>query len=243
VSLTVTVLGCAGTFAGPGDACSGYLVRTPQATTLIDMGAGVLSNLQVHVPIDEVDAVLLTHHHADHWLDLALLRTALRHVLDIEGLPVLGTAGVHERAKQLMGELAPTFRWTTLRRSSTLQIGDQALRFARTDHPVETFAVRVEAGGRVLVYTADTGPDWLPGDLVTGADMLLCEATLDTSQEGSVQHLSGRQAGALAREEGVKRLVLTHLAPGIDPTTQRREAAAAFGDAVELAHTHLTLTV
>jgi ribonuclease BN (tRNA processing enzyme) len=243
VSLTVTVLGCAGSFPGPGDACSGYLVRTPQATTLIDLGPGVLSNLQVHMPVDEVDAVLLTHHHPDHWLDLAILRTALRHVLDIEGLPVVGTAGVYERAKLLMGELAPTFRWTTLRRSSTLQIGDQALRFAITDHPVETFAVRVEAEGRVLAYTADTGPDWLPGDLVTGADLLLCEATLDKSQEGSMQHLSGRQAGALAREEGVRRLVLTHLAPGIDPSTQRQEAAAAFGDAVELAHTHLTLTV
>jgi ribonuclease BN (tRNA processing enzyme) len=243
LSLTVTVLGCSGSFPGPGDACSGYLVRTPQANTLIDLGPGVLANLQVHVPIDELDAVLLTHHHPDHWLDLAILRTALRHVLDIEGLPVLGTAGILERAKVLMGDLAPTFRWTTLRRSSTLQIGDQALRFAVTDHPVETFAVRVEAEGRVLVYTADTGPDWLPGDLVTGADLLLCEATLAESEEGSVRHLSGRQAGALAREEGVRRLVLTHLAPGIDPTTQRREAAAAFGDAVELAHTHLTLTV
>jgi ribonuclease BN (tRNA processing enzyme) len=243
VSLTVTVLGCAGSFPGPGDACSGYLVRTPEANTLIDMGPGVLANLQVHIPIDELDAVLVTHHHADHWLDLPILRTAMRHALDIEGLPVVGTAGVYERAKLLMGDMSPTFRWTTLRRSSTLTIGDQHLRFAVTDHPVETFAVRVEAEGRALVYSADTGPDWMPGDLVDGADLMLCEATLSQEEEGTVQHLSGRQAGALAREEGVGRLVLTHLAPGLDPGVQREEAAAAFGDAVEVAHTHLTLTV
>ncbi len=243
MSLTLTVLGCAGSFPGPGDACSGYLVRTPDANTLIDLGPGVLANLQVHIPIDEIDAIILTHHHPDHWLDLPILRNAMRYVLDLDDLPVLGTAGVLERARQLIGELAPTFHWTTLRRSSTLKIGDQHLRFAATDHPVETFAVRVEAEGRVLVYTADTGPDWLPGDLVTGADLFLCEATLDKAHERRVQHLSGRQAGALAREEGVQRLVLTHLAPGIDPETQRAEAEAAFGDAVELAHNHLTLTV
>ncbi|MBN2622032.1 MAG: MBL fold metallo-hydrolase, partial [Acidimicrobiales bacterium] len=83
--LTVTVLGSSGTYAGPGEACSGYLVRSPGATVVVDLGSGTLANLQHHVELGAVDAVVLTHEHPDHWLDLPLLRNALRYVLGIEG--------------------------------------------------------------------------------------------------------------------------------------------------------------
>jgi len=253
--MRLTVLGCSGSYPGPGQACSGYLVRSAGATTVLDLGSGTLANLQQHVAVDAVDAVVLTHEHPDHWLDLTLLRTAMRHVLHLEGLAVYGPAGVLERATALTGALAPTFRWTTVDDGSTAEVGDQRLRFSRTDHPVETLAVRVdvdvaigtgtgtEVDARALVYTADTGPAWAPGGRIDDVDLLLCEATLRTADEGRLQHLSGRQAGALAQAVRARRLLLTHVSPDVDPLAQQAAAAAAFDGPVDIATTHETYDV
>ncbi|HEY8524346.1 MAG TPA: MBL fold metallo-hydrolase [Acidimicrobiales bacterium] len=243
MTLSVTVLGCSGSFAGPEEACSGYLVRSPGATVVVDLGSGTLANLQAHVEVGELDAVVLSHSHPDHWTDLPILRNAMRYVLGVGGLPVYGTAATLAAAGAVSGDLAPTLYWTTVDASATVTVGDQRLRFSRTDHPVETLAVRVDAGGRSLLYTADTGPAWDPGPAGEGVDVLLSEATLTAEEEGEVQHLSGRQAGELAARLGAGRLVVTHVAPGVDDEAQRRDAAAAFGGPVELARTGATFAV
>jgi ribonuclease BN (tRNA processing enzyme) len=233
--LTLTVLGCSGTYPGAGGACSGYLVRSPGASLVVDLGAGTLANLQRHVAIGEVDAVVLSHVHPDHWLDLPVLRNAMRYVLGIEGLPVYGTAETWLMAEVIIGELPPTLLWRNVDESSVVEVGDQVVRFSRTDHPVETLAVRVDAGGRSLLYSADTGAGWDPGATGAGADLMVCEASLRREHEGQVQHLSARQAGKLARTLGAGRLVVTHVVPGVEPETQLDLAEQAFGGPVELA--------
>jgi ribonuclease BN (tRNA processing enzyme) len=243
VSLSVTVLGCAGSYAGPDNACSGYLVRSSEATTVVDLGSGTLANLQRHVGLVDLDAVVLTHRHPDHWLDLPILRNAMRYYLGIDGLPVYGAQELLDQAGAVIGELAPTLRWTVIDPSSQVEVGDQRLTFSRTDHPVETVAVRLTAEGRTLVYSADTGSGWSPGNLLQDADLFLCEATVPEAYEDQAPHLSGRQAGALARRWGVGRLVLTHIAPGVDPEGQRTAAAAAFGGQVDLARAGATYKV
>lgn len=237
MGLTLTVLGCSGSYAGPGEACSGYLLRSPRATVVVDLGSGTLANLQQHVAIADVDAVVLSHHHPDHWLDLPLLRNAMRYVLLLEGLVVHGTAGVLREARAIIGDLEPTIVWSTIDQRSTVVVGDLTLRFGRTDHPVETLAVRAEAGGRTLLYSADTGPGWDPRAVGEDVDLFLCEASLPTADEGRVQHLSGRQAGEVARAMGAGRLVLTHVTPGVDDEEQCRDASATFGGRVEVART------
>jgi ribonuclease BN (tRNA processing enzyme) len=273
MSLSVTVLGCAGSYPGPGDACSGYLVRSPHAVTVLDLGPGALANLQQHVELAQVNAVVLTHEHPDHWLDLPILRNAMRYYLGLEGLPVYSTAGGLEAARAVFGDPEPTFHWTVVDASSEVRVGDQHVRFAQTDHPVETLAVRVEAGESVeagetrdssgafsprsgsaagaadgrrrsLVYSADTGPGWWAGDLGRDADLFVCEATVPVDLESdSMPHLSGRQAGERARAAGAAHLVVTHIAPGVDQQTQRQDAAEAFGGPVELARNHATFTL
>jgi ribonuclease BN (tRNA processing enzyme) len=242
-ALTLTVLGCSGTYPAPGGACSGYLVQAAGTTVAVDLGPGTFANLQAHVDPAALDAVVLTHEHPDHWLDLPVLRNAFRYVLDLEDLQVYGTAATERLATTLIEDLDPTLVWHILGPAEPVEVGDLRFRFGRTDHPVETLAVRVDADGRSLLYSADTGPAWDPGDLGQGVDLLLCEASLRAEHEDQVQHLSARQAGTLARTLGAGHLVLTHIVPGVDPDTQRTDAEAAYGGDVSIATTGAVFTI
>ncbi|WP_208029247.1 MBL fold metallo-hydrolase [Rhabdothermincola sediminis] len=241
MALSVTVLGCSGSYPGPGQACSGYLVRADGVNVVLDLGPGALANLQHHIGLHEVDAVVLSHSHPDHWLDLSGLRTATKYALEREGLAVYGTAENRKLAESIShGGLNPTIDWHEIHDGDELAIGGLRLRFSETEHYVETLAVRVDdpRAGRSIAYSADTGPGWALDRLGRGIDLVLCEATFATDEEGEgVLHLSARQAGAMAASAGARRLVLTHLWPGGDPRRYERIGSEAFGEPVELART------
>lgn len=237
MSLSVTVLGCSGSYSAPGLACTGYLVESASTRVWLDAGPGTLANLQRHCSLTDVDAIVVTHEHPDHWLDLAMAYVACRYFLDRGPMPVYGTAGTHALAVALAGgqDLAPTIDWRRITDGDSLVIGDQQWRFSRTDHPVETLAPRVDSGGRTFAFSADTGDEWSFAHLGEGIDLALCEATfLHADRVETSRHLSAQQAGAMAADAGVRRLVLTHLAPGSDRDAFQREAAESFGDSVEL---------
>lgn len=241
--LRATVLGCSGTYAGPGGACSGYLLQTDTTNLWVDCGPGTLGNVQQHVGLTDLHGIVVSHSHPDHWLELPVLLNALRYGVGApdRGLPLLWT----KRTSQLMSavsgsKLAPTFAPRTIDERATATIGDIELRFSRTDHPVETLAVRADAGGRSIAYTADTGDRWSLASLGPGIDLAFVEATLDEHEAGRVQHLTGRQAGRQAAGAGVGTLVLTHLAPGSDPDRRVAEAAEAFTGPILVAETHRT---
>jgi len=236
--LSVTVLGCSGSYPGPGQACSGYLLRAGRSAVWLDAGSGSMANLQVHVGLAALDAVVLTHEHPDHWSDIEGLFVACRYVIDRAPVPVYAPAGLRDLLRT--GSTAGTFVWHDIGDGAEVEIGALRLRFSRTDHPPVTLAVRADAGGRSLGYSADSGPAWSLSRLGPGLHLALCEATFLQDREGSVQHLSARQAGASAREAGVGRLVITHLWPTTDPRAARAEAESSFGGPVEVAAPHVT---
>jgi ribonuclease BN (tRNA processing enzyme) len=244
VALDLTVLGCTGSHAGPtGGPCSGYLVRTDATAIWVDCGNGTFGPLQRHVAPADLTAVVITHAHPDHCVDLYGLHVVLRHELGRTGLPVLAADGVEERMRPLAGRWGDAFAWRTVGDGDTARVGDLDLRFSRTDHPVPTCAVEAVADGRRLVYTADTGPGWGPGAFGPAADLVLSEATY-LHAEGPVPiHLSAREAGEGARAASASRLVLTHLGTAVDRAAAAAEAAEAFGAPVTVAAPGLTLAV
>ena len=232
MGLTLTVLGCSGSYAGPGGACSGYLLDDGSTRVWLDAGSGSLANLQQHVALDQVDAVVLSHEHPDHWSDLEGWHNVLRFVLDRRDFPVYAPAGLRRRTYQ---DTEPNIAWTDVADGDRVTVGTLDFTFSRTDHGPETLGMRVDGGGRSMGYSADTGPAWSMEALGDGLDLALCEATLPAEEEGKMQHLSARQAGQQAKEAGAARAVLTHLWPTLDVDRSRDEGGAGFGSAVELA--------
>jgi ribonuclease BN (tRNA processing enzyme) len=197
----------------------------------LDAGTGTLANLQRHVPIESVDAVVLSHEHADHWTDIEPFAVACRWYLGRTGYAPPGLAAL-SRA----GHASAALDWHTTGDGEKVTVGALKLTFSQTDHPVTTLAMRIEGGKRSLGYSADSGPAWGLASLGAGLNLALCEATFLSNREGSLPHLSARQAGLTARAAGVERLVITHLTPNTDPEAAREEAVESFGAEVTVAH-------
>ena len=232
VRLSLRVLGCDGSWAGPGGAGSGYLVTAGGTHVVVDLGPGTFATLQAYLDPALIGAVVITHRHPDHWTDLYSLVTHAQFALHRESIPVYGPADLPDRT-DLVG--TPVIDWRPVAGGASVRLGALELSFRRTDHGVETLAVRIDGAGRALGYSADTGPGWSVGELGAGLDLVLCEATYTAEHEGTAGHLSGRQAGEQANRAGARRLVLTHRWPTIPASAVVAEAAAAFGRPVEQA--------
>jgi len=239
------VLGCSGSFGAPGGgACSGYLVREGSTSVWVDCGNGTFGHLQEHLAIDDLTAVVLTHGHPDHCVDIYGLHVLLRYGLGRENLPVFAPEGLEKFLLSLVSDWGNAFDWRAVGDGDAAKIGDLSLKFSRTDHPPPTYAVEATSlDNRRLIYTADTGPDWGVDAFEPGADLVLSEATYLHANRPAPIHLSARQAGEAARAARAQRLILTHLWPRIDPAISSEEGAEAFGDSVTLAAPHMVTTV
>jgi ribonuclease BN (tRNA processing enzyme) len=229
---TLTVLGCDGSYPGPGGAASGYLVRHAGATVWLDAGPGTFANLQLVADPGSIDAVVLSHEHPDHWGDVESLAVWAMHNRADRPVPVYAPPGLRRRSYFAD---APGVSWSDVEPDQHLQLGGLECRFAVTDHGPPTMAIRLDAAGerrRSLAFSADTGPAWSVSSLGDGIGTFLCEATFTAEHEGASQHLSGRQAGSMAAAAGVGRLVLTHRWPTVSAEVLADECAEAFGAAV-----------
>jgi ribonuclease BN (tRNA processing enzyme) len=242
--MKLTVVGCSGSFPSAESACSSYLVEADGFRLLLDMGNGALGELQRHIGLYDLDAVLLSHLHADHCIDMVAYFVAryYRHDGGIPAaLPVYGPEGTEGRLARAYGDLpdekcmSEVFDFRTLAPGS-FRVGPFAVAAGLVTHPVEAYGFRIEQAGKVLTYSGDTGPcDSLQG-LAYGADLFLCEASFTHGKEDIPElHLNGREAGEYADRAGAGRLVLTHIPPWTDPSTNLKDARAVFDGPVEIA--------
>ena len=236
------MLGSHGTWPLPGGATSGYLVRHEGFNMWVDMGSGTMAKIQEHLGLLDLDAVVVSHTHPDHLVDLYPLFYARSfHPDRPEGLPLFVPPGAYERAGALISEsgaadMKRVFDIRTVELGGSFEIGPFRVLTAEMRHPVPTLGMRIEADGSVLAYSADTGPTEALVELARGADVLLAEATWPRDVEGLPPlHLSAAQAADHAARAEAGRLVLTHIWPTNDRSAAAEQASARFAGEVTVA--------
>lgn len=231
--LRLTVLGCSTAAPHPATPAAGYLVEWSTTAILLDLGQGVVRNLQQVLDPHDLSAVIVGHMHADHYLDIVGLRylypwgEPAPDPLPIH-LPPGGRARLDALARAVSerdGFFDAAFVATEYDPDVTLQIGPLRVRFVRGRHYVPAWGVVVEApDGSRLGYTGDTGPSESVVEAMRDVDLLLVEAALgdaafDDEERG---HLTPEEALDMARAARARRTMLVHYAPA------RREELAAL---------------
>jgi ribonuclease BN (tRNA processing enzyme) len=244
--MRLTVVGCSGSFPGPTSAASCYLVEAETAGAVyrlvLDLGSGALGPLQRYVSLDEVDAVVLSHLHPDHCIDLCGYYVYRKYhpAGPRRPIPVYGPAGTGERLARAYGSLDVSgmsaefdFRGYP---DDAFALGPLTVLAKRVDHPGEAYGLRIEHNGRSLVFTGDTALCGALDQLATGCDLLLAEASfLESDDNPAHLHLTGRQAAGVAEAARAARLVVTHVPPWHSAADVLEEARPHYDGPLSLA--------
>lgn len=245
--MRLTVVGCSGSYPGPDSPASCYLLEEEHEgrtwRVLLDLGSGALGQLHRYADPLAIDAVLLSHLHADHCLDLCGYYVMRKyHPLGSQPrLPVYGpsgTAGRMARAYDLPEDpgMNLEFDFRTWLPGEPARIGPFTVQPIQVEHPVEAFGLRVSAGNRLLAYTGDTATCDQLVPLARGADLLLAEASFheDAANPPGI-HLTGSDCGRLAQDAGVRRMLVTHVPPWYDAEDMLGAARGAWPGDTDLA--------
>ena len=245
--MRLTVVGCAGSFPGPESPASCYLVEHDGFRVAFDMGNGSVGALQRFIDLDQLDAVVLSHLHADHCLDLCSLYVFKRYHPDgpRRRIPVFGPSGTAARlarAYDLEEQPGMTgeFDFVEIEPGST-SLGPFTVTAARVNHPIEAYGFRISAGHRTVAYSGDTGECGALVELARGADVALFEASVLDGMELPGVHMTSRQAAQHASRAGAEHLVLTHLVPWHDTALLQAQAREAFDGEITLARSGLVI--
>lgn len=270
--MQLTIIGASGSFPGPGSPASCYLVSAqgvddegnPKTWRIIlDIGNGALGTLQRYVALEDIDAIMLSHLHPDHFMDLCGLHIVVRwnpNGWDVGRIPVYGPADTADRIAIAYGldpdpGMRPDFDFIDWQVRSPIEVGPFKITPYPVRHPIdEAYALRVEAAETgpdgevhtsVLTYSGDT--DTAPGlvEAARDADLFLCEAAFHEGRDDAIDgvHLTGKRAGRMATEANVGRLLLTHIPVWNDPLVASQEARETFAGQLAVAVSGVTYTV
>jgi ribonuclease BN (tRNA processing enzyme) len=248
--LRITILGSSSSIPRADRACSAYLIEGAGRAVIADMGTGSLSNLHRYRLAETIDAVVISHMHADHFLDVVPMRYALKYGPRSNGkrvrllLPPGGEAMLRRLCDSFFRETADdfldVFSVCTYDPAGETRVGDLRLRFAPGMHYIPTFAMRCTLDGISTVYSADTAPAEQIVALGRKTDLFLCEATLAPAELefGARGHSSAAEAGAMARDGEMRKLVLTHYPSHMAEAELSSEARTQYGGEVLVADDH-----
>ena len=233
--IKLTVIGNNGPYPAAGGACSGYLLQSDMVKVVMDLGSGALANLfQVIDDPEEIDAIVLSHLHADHMSDLFVLKYALEATrrnthTDKNGVALrtkLYSPDGPEAEFNMIQSLGQ-FDLRPICEESEFSVGDLNFTVARMIHGYPTFAISVTDGEHRLVFTGDTVWNQDIIHFAENADLLLMDAAFRESDKlggTTLTHLTAWECGIIAAQANVTRVLLTHFLPGCDTVSHIREA-------------------
>ena len=262
--MRLTVLGKSPSWQDAGGACSGFLLQEDAFNLLVDCGNGVFAKLRQQIDYVDLDAVVVSHMHADHWLDLVPYSYALTYAPKQQPVPVHTWPGTDTPARPRL--VAPPGATETFRRvvgawgnddlietafeleeytaGDTVELGPFTATFHPVPHFIDTFAINLRAGDAKLTYGADSRPGDELVEIARDADLLLVEATLPRPERTGIRgHMTPEEAGDHAKQAGAKRVVLTHISDELGDEWAREEAERGFGGPVEVARDMATYEI
>jgi ribonuclease BN (tRNA processing enzyme) len=250
----ITVLGKSPAWQDAGGACSGYLLQEGDTTLLVDCGNGVFGKLREVVDYAAVDAVVVSHLHADHCIDLIPFSYALSYSPRARAFPhprptLWVPPGGRDVFRQIAGAwnspelVEQAFCLIEYEPARELTLGPLTITFHEVPHFIRTHAIRVTGPSGSFTFGADCCPNEALVEFARDTDLLMLEATLEQPEEGRRGHLTWAEAGAHGRAAGAKRLVLTHIAADDDLEAARVAAERAFGAPIEIAAEFATYTL
>ena len=237
--MKITTIGWWGAYPNAGEATSGYLLESDDFSALIDCGSGVLTQLQQYTTLQAIDAVVLSHYHADHVADIGCLQYAARILMDLgqrkDPLKIYGHAEDNHFGGLTYLQYSTGLAFDA---GTTLQLGPLTFTFCRNIHPDPCYSMRIEQNGRAFVYISDTGYTDALVEFAHRADLLLCESSLYDEYLGRIPgHMTAGETGRIAAAAGVRHLVLTHLPHFGNHDRLVEQARQKYNGPVELATT------
>jgi ribonuclease BN (tRNA processing enzyme) len=250
----ITVLGKSPAWQDADGACSGYLVEAGGKVVLLDCGPGVFAKLRRFVAYEAVDAVLISHLHADHVMDLVPFASGIRY-RSWDGDPprprLIAPPGAPDVFTRLCegGSMSPdhlelAFELTVYDPAQPLTLGGLSVRFQPVPHYIPANAVEIACEGARFTFGSDCGPSAELSAFASGTDLLMMAATLlEPEPPDDRGHLTPFEAGEHAAAAGAQRLVLTHFADEVGADWVCSEAARAFDGPIDAAHEGATYTI
>ncbi|MCL6473040.1 MAG: MBL fold metallo-hydrolase [Firmicutes bacterium] len=246
--MELIMLGTSAAYPTPERASSGYLVRGRESNILLDMGSGVLRNLLRWMDPFALDAIIITHFHQDHFIDIYPLYYYLAFD-NVKRLPidVYAPAGARDFILQIFPpgtgkSFDNVFSFHTLNDRDVFKVGEFRCESLAVRHNLPTFGQRISLGSRLIAYSSDTTFDEVLFELAAGSDIFICEATKEEDYK-DVMHLTAEQAGVIANKAGVGKLILTHIWPDFDPEKQKIKAEKEYSGQVIIAEDNMRLMV
>ena len=233
--MKLKVLGTQSPYNTAGHNCPGFLITEGDSKIIIDCGSGSHSLLKFPEDLNNL-SIIISHLHRDHYNDIYNIQysSSVFHNQKRIERPVNiylpeSPENIHEDIIQESNSFA---NYSAINEDSNFNIGNVNISFCRTDHPVETYAVKLSNGDRTIVYTSDTSFSCKEKlvEFAKGSDLLICESSLLTSYGFPEinSHLTAKQAGIIAKESGVQGLMLTHFWPEELPEKYVEEAKEIF---------------
>jgi len=228
-------------------ACSGFLIRQGDTRLMIEAGSGAIRNLMRWQDPLALDAIIVTHLHQDHFIDLyPLYYYLVFHRGERLPLTVYAPDGMREFYLRIMHpgaekEIDDVYRFESLNDNPAFTVGGLQCGSMPVKHSIPAFGIRVQGQG-IIAYSSDTDYDDVLIGLAAGCDIFICEATMQREWE-NLKHLTATEAGIIAQKAEVGNLVLTHIWPDFDPFESQRMAALEFDGPVIVAEDNMRIAV
>lgn len=241
--MKITVIGSCSALPNKNEAASSYLIQSEGMNILLDCGSGSISVLQNYINLNEIDAIILSHFHADHMSDIYCIQY---------GVAMDFNMGFRKKPLEIYAhKLDPKFQKLKYKNyciskqiddKSTITLGKLNITFKWMKHTVPCLGTRIQEGNKVFSYSGDTEMCNNLEILCKNSDVFLCESTLLNEQIGLIKgHLSCGEAGKVSKNSKVKKLVLTHLSKYIDVNKLKKQAEDEFCGSVIIAQKGLVL--